>query len=71
MMKKIFLYLQPVVEIYATKAVIYYLPRYNSYAVHNCYYYYYNPVRGYTLSYHLRAFIAVLLKREWRTVYIK
>jgi hypothetical protein len=56
MMKKIFLYLQHVVETYATKAVTYHLPCCNSYAVHYCYYYYYDPVRGYTLSYHLRAF---------------
>lgn len=63
MMKNIFLYLEHVLETHATKAVTYHLPYCNSYAVHNCYYYYYNPVKGYTLSYYLRAFTSCYFEK--------
>ena len=62
MMKKKFNYLANTLVQYAATAVIDYSFCKNSRAVHNCYYHYYNPVRGYTILYHHRTISAVLLQ---------
>ena len=64
MMKTFFHYFVSVLELHAKNAVTYYFFCSNSHAVHNCYYYHYNPVRGYTLSYHFRAVTSCSPKRK-------
>jgi len=55
-MKTIFKYLQPATTKNAATAVTYYPNLANRLPVYNCCYNYYDPVKGYTLSYHPWAF---------------
>ncbi|MEN9685967.1 MAG: hypothetical protein RLZZ28_1753 [Bacteroidota bacterium] len=51
-MKKNFLYLSFLSKANASTAVKYYFYNAGSMSADNCYYYHYDPVKGYTFSYH-------------------
>ena len=58
MMYLIFQYLRPGLADHATKAITYYPFYTNSIPVCHSYYHYYDPVKGYTVSYYHRAYIS-------------
>lgn len=64
MKKKVYYLANVLVQNAATAVTYYYSFCKNSYAVNDCYYHYYYPVKGYTLSYDHRAISAVLFKRN-------
>lgn len=58
MIHSIFQYLWPGLADHATKAITYYPFYTNSIPVCHSYYHYYDPVKGYTVSYYHRAYIS-------------